>query len=215
MDHESLICVKEDLEYLQTGWGPDLADPDIRRGGAVLRRLLVEGVYGQAWRAVGFERQPNLIAVDLDRILGETNKNAVVCAMAWGANFRGGYMASPCINKGHHALGATSSPIRQNGYPGERIFTLSEFLEGTSGIVGHLHVNRREVIKYVANVKGGVHLGRKTKSAEKELIKKLSKFERAMNVHTTDGILVELVAIAQSVGTSEDAAKLCAAIAAI
>ena len=124
-------------------------------------------------------------------------------------------MASPCINKSSQAIGSASPPMRPNGYPGERLFTLSEFLEGTSGIADRLHVNRREVIKYVANVKGGVHLGQKTKSAERELIKKLAKFERVMNVHATDGILVEIVSIAQAVGTSEDAAKLCAAIEAI
>lgn len=215
MDRESLIYVKEDLEYLRTGWGPEIADPDIRRGSAVLRRLLVEGVYGQAWRAVGFERQPTVIAVDLDQIIGEPHRNAVVCAMAWGAHFRGFYMASPCINEGSQALGSASSPIRPNGYPGERVFTLSEFVEGTSGIAGRLQVSRREIIKYVANVKGGVHLGQKTKSAEKELVKKIAKFERALNVHTADGILVEVVSIAQAIGMSDDAAKLCAAIEAI
>jgi hypothetical protein len=70
-----------------------------------------------------------------------------------------------------------------------------------------LRVNRREIIKYVANVKGGVHLGPKARASEKELIKKMEKFEKKMTVHTTDGILVETVAIAQAVGSADDTTR--------
>lgn len=52
MTRDDLRLVAEDLEYLAE-WGPDITDREIRHGSAVLRRLLVEGVYGTAWRAIG------------------------------------------------------------------------------------------------------------------------------------------------------------------
>lgn len=209
MDAVDIAVVAEDLEYLRAAFGPDISDPDIRRGSAVLRRLLVEGVYGKAWRALGFERQPFLVAVDLDSIVGSEGHN-VVCAMAWGACFRGIFMASPCTNEGSIPIGSATPPIRKDGYPGERAFSLTDFLESTSGVTKHIRVNRREIIKYVANVKGGVHLGPKAKASEQELIKKMEKFERSMTVNTTDGILVETVAIAQAVAMSDDTARFLA-----
>lgn len=69
MDHDSLIAVAEDLEYLAQ-WGSDISNADIRRGTAVLRRLLVEDAYGTAWRAVGEVKQPSLPGVDLTLLLG-------------------------------------------------------------------------------------------------------------------------------------------------
>lgn len=208
MNNEQIKYIAEDLEYLRDGWGPDIPDPDIRRGSAVLRRLLVESSYSQAWRAAGFEKQPKVIAVDLNNVLGEDNLDAVVCSLAWGAHFRGLFMASPCINKGSKPIGTATPPIREDGYPGEREFFLSDYMESLSGVADGIHVNRREIIKYVANVKGGVHLSPKRRAEEKKLIKKMEKFEKKITAHTTDGILVEIVSIAQAIGMSDDAKTL-------
>ncbi len=208
MDKESLICVAEDLEYLKDQWGPDIQDPDIRRGSPVLRRLLVEGLYGQAWRAMDFDKQPNVIAVDIYNLVDPENLDDIVCIMAWGAHFRGLVMALPCINKGNKPPELHTPPLRENGYPGERIFSLSEYIESVSGIAQGEVIKRREVIKYVANIKGGVHLSQKRKRAEKTLVKKLERFEKIINVHTSDGIFVEIVSIAQTIGNSDDAIML-------
>jgi propanediol dehydratase large subunit len=40
MDYDSLIAIAEDLEYLAQ-WGSDITNAEIRRGTAILRRLLV------------------------------------------------------------------------------------------------------------------------------------------------------------------------------
>lgn len=208
MSPDQIKYIAEDLEYLRDAWKPDIAEPDIRRGSAVLRRLLVEFAYTQAWKAAGFDKQPKVIAVDLDSIFEGVEDSDIVCSLAWGANFRGLYMATPCVNKGSSAMGNASPPMRENGFPGEREFYLSEFVESPSGLASGTKVNRREVIKYVANVKGGVHLSSKRRTEEKALIKKLEKFEKKISAHTTDGILVEIVSIAQAIGMSEDARKL-------
>jgi hypothetical protein len=85
------------------------------------------------------------------------------------------------------------------------MFTLSDFLSSPSGVVDGRTFNRREVIKYLANVKGGVHLSSQQRKLEEKLIARLGKIERKLMVHTTDGLLVEAVAIAQSLGNSKDA----------
>ena len=209
MDEESLVFVAQDLEYLRDDWGPDTPDPDIRRGSAVLRRLLVEDVYGAAWRGVGFQKQPRLIAVDLMNVFGGVDTSRIICALAWGAHFRGIFMASPCLIKGtEFPPMASSAPVRSDGYPGEREFRISEFLSSPAGIADGEVVTRRDIIKYVANIKGGIHLSQKLKKAERDLVSRLAKFEKKINAHTTDGILVEIVSIAQAVGQSNDAAKL-------
>ena len=204
MDYDSLIAIAEDLEYLAQ-WGSDISNAEIRRGTAILRRLLVEDSYGAAWRSVGEVKQPSLPAVDLSLLL-ESDTNQVVYALAGGARFRGLQMACMMLNKGGKPIGGSPPPpMREDGYPFERMFTLSEFLSSMSGVVDGRTFNRREVIKYLANVKGGVHLSAQQRKAEAKLIARLGKIEKKMIVHNTDGLLVEAVACAQSLGNSNDA----------
>lgn len=158
MTRDDLRVVAEDLEYLAE-WGPDITDREIRHGSAVLRRLLVEDVYGAAWRAVGWQKQPKLIAVSIDEIASPDNLSKIVYAIAAGANFRGIQMACMMMNKGASPIEEEfGPPLRENGYPGDREFSLSGYLSSLSGVVDGKTFNRCEVIKYIANVKGGVHL---------------------------------------------------------
>lgn len=211
MDQDALIAVAEDLEYL-AGWGAEITAGEIRRGTAVLRRLLVEDAYGTAWRAIGLTKQPSLIAVNLDLMLGN-DSNQVVYALAGGANFRGMQMACMLVNKGARPVGGNpTEPIREDGYPYESPFSLSEYLASKSGVVDGHSFNRREVIKYLANVKGGVHLSAQQRKAEEKLIARLGKIEKKMTVHNTDGLLVEAVAIAQALGNSSDAKSYIARV---
>jgi hypothetical protein len=205
MTKDDLRLVAEDLEYLAE-WGPDITDREIRHGSAVLRRLLVEDVYGAAWRAVGGQKQPKLIAVSIDEIASPDNLSKIVYAIAAGANFRGIQMACMMMNKGSSPIGKEfGPPLRDNGYPGDREFSLSVYLSSLSGVVDEKTFNRREVIKYIANVKGGVHLNAKEIKAEAKLVSRLGKIEKKIMVHTTDGLFVELVAIGQALGGSADA----------
>ena len=205
MDRDSLVAVAEDLEYLAS-WGQgDVSDGEIRRGTAVLRRLLVEDAYGCAWREIGQLKQPTLLAVDLDLLLGD-NAPRVHLALAGGALCRGMSYAAVLVHKGAEAIGKPPpSPIRENGYPFERSFTLNEYLKSPSGVVDGLPFTRREVIKYIANVKGGVHLSAKQRKEEAKLVSRLGKAEKKMMVQMSDGLLLEAFAIGQSLGASQDA----------
>jgi hypothetical protein len=205
MNHDDFRIVANDLQYL-ANWGPEISEGEIRRGSAILRRLLVEDVYGYAWKEIGKLNQPRLIAVDLSPILTPDNLPSIIFSLAAGANFRNIRTACMIITEGDRTIGMNlHPPICTNGYPGEREFTLSEFLSSVSGIVGGKTFNRREVIKYIANVKGGVHLGSKQRKSEQKLITRIQKIENKMQVHTTDGLLVEIVAIGQALGNSENA----------
>ncbi|MGH9635803.1 MAG: hypothetical protein ACRD72_13310, partial [Candidatus Angelobacter sp.] len=70
-------------------------------------------------------------------------------------------------------------------------------------------------IKYIANVKGGIHLSAKARKAEKDLISRLGKIEKKILVHNSDGLLVEAVAIAQALGGSSDAKSFIAKVRAL
>ena len=119
-------------------------------------------------------------------------------------------MACSVLNKGSRPIGNLGRPIREGGFPGEHEFSLSEFLGSPSGIVDGRIFSRREVVKYIANVRGGVHLGRTEKKAEKKLVARLGKIEKKLTIQMIDALLVELVAIAQAVAQSEDAANFIA-----
>ena len=185
MKKEDILLVADDLKYL-SGLSDQVSDGEIRRGSAVVRRLLVEDVYGHAWRAIGKQKQPKLIATDISTLVTHQQSNKIVFALAAGVNFRGVQIASMCMNEGDKSFLGNEAPIiRSNGYPGEREFTLVEFLSSPSGMVGSKVFNRREVIKYIANIRGGVHLNKKQMKMEEKLVKRLEKVERSLTVHRT------------------------------
>ena len=203
MTPDEVKIVADDLEFLKQ-WNSDIPEGDIRRGSAVLRRLLVEDAYGRAWRSIGKPKQPTLVAVDITPISDPAVIGEVIYAIAAGADFRGVSTACMLLNKGTKPLGTLGPPLTKNGYPGERSFTISEFLSSPSGVVAGRSFTRREVIKYISNVKGGVHLGITEKKAEKKLVARLGKIEKKLLVHTTDGLLVETLAIAQALARADE-----------
>jgi hypothetical protein len=211
MNVDGLCIVAEDLEFLGS-WDQDIVGPNIRRGSATLRRLLHEDAYGSAWRAVGRKGQPTLIAVSLDEIANGQDRDKIELALAWGVLFRGVYTTAMIQHKSGQSLPILGPPLRRNGFPGERVFSLSEFLGSISGIDKGNTFTRREVIKYIANVRGGVHLNAKVRNAEKKLVERIGKIEKRVVFESINGLLVELVAIAQAVAESPDARSLVADI---
>jgi hypothetical protein len=114
-------------------------------------------------------------------------------------------MAGALMHKGAAPRSVQAAPLSADGYPGEKQYSLSEFLSSISGIVEGHTFTRRDVIKYIANVKGGVHLSAKQKRSEERLVARMRKMEKKVTFHTTDGLFVELVAIGQALGRSADA----------
>ena len=210
MDSDALITVAEDLGYLST-WSGEMPNAEIRRGSAILRRLLVEGTYSHAWRAVGFAQQPSLFAVDLEMCVGD-DLGKVVLALAGGARYKGFEYALLMLNKGTEAVGGEQpADVREGAHPFEQSYDLTRYLSSASGVVNGDIFTRRDVIKYIANVKGGVHLSPKERKQEAKLIARMEKIEKKFILQplegfpASDALLIELVAIGQALGSSPDA----------
>jgi hypothetical protein len=81
-DWERARIVDDDLRYLIDEWVPRLDEASLRRDSPLLRRLLVEDQWGQAWRSLGLPREPYVSASSLDRSLHETTRGFIQFACA-------------------------------------------------------------------------------------------------------------------------------------
>jgi hypothetical protein len=214
MDSVSLLVVKEDLEHLRRDWGSDITEPNARRGSAVLRRLLVEDAYGHAWRALGLEREPEVCAVDLSILMCGADPRDVRYALAGGVEYRGMKVAGVVVRSDAHTPAIPPiGPVGPTSYPGEASLSLSNFLSSLSGVVEGKSFSRREVIKYIANVRGGVHLSDRERKAEKKLVERLGKIEKKILLMNSEGLIVEVVAIVQAIARSKSVDKFLEACA--
>lgn len=72
----------EDLVHIADSWRYDMGEADLRRASAQLRRLLVDGDYRKAWRAVGLTKEPIVHATDLQSYLGALERRYIAYAYA-------------------------------------------------------------------------------------------------------------------------------------
>lgn len=206
MDEQYLQTIAEDLEYLRDEWCNGASQAAVRRGSAILRCLLVEGNIGRAWRYVGFEKEPHINAMDINYIIGDTELHDILIATAGGATNNDMTINGMCrIRIGSH----TGPETPKNGRPAPVQFGLTEYLESICAISEGNAVNRREIIKYMANIKGGVHLSNgRSKAREEALKKRVSKIEKKINISNMDALFHEMLSIGQAVGNSPDITKL-------
>ena len=176
MDRETLQSVAEDLVHLRS-WHDATPTADVRRGSAILRRLIVEDIYGAAWRAIGAQKQPKLVAVDLMIAIGNAPLSKVGAAFAGGALYRGAKIGPIVMTVGNTDPGFGGPSIREAGFTSEREFTLSEFVRSHSGYINGVFFTRGDVVKYIANVRGGVHVGGSRRASERQLVKQLTPVE--------------------------------------
>ena len=79
---EDARVVAEDLQYLMDEWVPRLDRAALRRDSPMLRRLLVQGQYGRAWRTLGLPGEPYISAPSFDAMLGEADRRFIQSAFA-------------------------------------------------------------------------------------------------------------------------------------
>jgi hypothetical protein len=162
----------------------------------VLRRLLNSGDYSRAWRSVGFEKEPKVVAPDLEKELKEISQANIVFAQAGGASYQGMQIATVTLFKGRDPR--PSQMI-------ETEFGLTGFLESTCVIDQGKGVRRRRVIDYVANKVGGAHLDQ-TRDPIRDLDFVLLDNNQS-DFFGKPGVYFELLSIGQAVARSEDAKK--------
>lgn len=207
---QALRTVAEDIEHLRDGWWDNPTDDVLRRGSAILRRFLADGVLQRAWKVAGFEREPTIVAPNLDELVGP-DLSIIEFAFAGGAHLQGVVAAGGCLNRGDHPpQGGASAPTAM-----EYSFKLGAFRDSTAVIAKGQVVNRRELVKYFAHVKGGVHLdalSSKRRKEEEYLVRKLAGLEKAIVVLNKDAFHFELLSIGQAIGRAPDMQKLVSAI---
>ena len=203
MDGEQIRTVVEDLEYLRDTWTGTIPDTEIRRGSAILRRLLVEDELGRAWRAAGNAQQPTIPAADLEAMLGHYPRRGVACALAGGALHGGIYAAGIIMVDGPKPPEPATRDVELLM---NRPYTVPQYLESACAYVRGTPITRRDLVKYMANVKGGVHLGSNSHARQraKELISRVRVLEGLVNHHSKDGLFFELLSMGQSIGKSPD-----------
>ena len=193
--------IVQDLIYLRK-WMTDPPDDEIRRGSAILRRLLVERELGNAWRSLGYEKEPRIAAMDLKAAVTGRAEASLVFALAGGGTYKKWKCA--CM-----ALWKNEKPPDGEVAPVERPFGLSEYIESPSAFVEGQTISRRNVIQYMANVRGGVHLGtQKARRQENMFICRMAKLEGAVNAFMLNGLLYELLSIGQAVSQAPDSSLL-------
>ena len=82
--------VGNDLAFLRDEWDHQVDDHSLRRSSVILRRLLVDNELQRAWKAAGFEREPQIVASTLEGILKLIPLEKLGFASAGGAKYRGG-----------------------------------------------------------------------------------------------------------------------------
>ena len=236
LSNPQLDAVAEDIEYFQN-WAQHsegIDNAEIRRGSAALRRLLVEDAAGIAWRQMGFEKSPSLPGPDL---LGFFRKvgieiDLVSIAAAAGVRFAGIDTAlfaarrvdnpatgvSARANEGFAVSVSNVSRNADNPQPSdldifiERTWRLQEYLDAPGVVRKGETISRREVLKHMANEMGGVHVGQNFS----EMREVLNDAESRLLIDSRQGELrthyIEVLAMGQAVGRSEDFRKLAAAI---
>jgi hypothetical protein len=233
LSHAHLLAVAEDIEHFRGWWEHSEAvdNTTIRHGSAGLRRLLVDDSAGAAWRQIGYTKSPTLQGPDLLESLRQRGIpiDLIATAAAAGVRFAGmdtaflgGYRADnpttgiPATAEEGFAVVVTSAVRKVDGAtPSEmdalirRTWHLHEYLDAPGLIRKGELVNRREVIKHVANEMGGVHIHKSTSNYRDLLTDAESKLfienKAGFSLRT---MYIEVLAIGQAVGHSEDFQKL-------
>lgn len=154
-----LSVVRTDLVWLRDEWSHDLGRDAVRRASPALRLLLVDNLYGQAWRAVGLPREPVISAISLDRYDDLIESGKVTSAYAAGPTGHEAQIFTSVTVHGEIPEWMDPNRHQQLGHEHASDFPLRAFLESTCMVVEGHRVSRRELIKYVANRLGGAHFG--------------------------------------------------------
>ena len=195
--------VRSDLEHLATSWIQPQGEAAVRRDSAVLRRLLLDGSgtlrrYRQQLRLKG---DPKIRAIDLMAAI-PGDWSTVILAAAGGAQV-GGVVIQLIETRSAPPPEPPSVTFPTKLYP------LSNFLMTPCMIVAGHPVNRKEVIQYVANKLGGVHLDTSRK-ADEIAYKALDEHRGEFSVLNSeiDLLYYELLAIGQHLLRSDDISSL-------
>jgi hypothetical protein len=229
--------VYEDLMYLRDEWRPSLEPSALRRLiSPVLRRLLIDGDYGKAWRSLELPGEPWISVPDLDAMLGTLDRRAIVLASAppsatvmrimsglYQENFQlPGEVEKGTVYTGFHSglglvvvrdkeQGGSIPIVEQLDFQFIRGISLDAWLESPAALIMNESVTRRDIIKYVANKRGGAHYDPSREGKEKVYPLLDNKLPTFTPIDGSEATLpdIELLSIAEALAESSDAARFC------
>lgn len=192
-------AVVEDLLYLKKTWYNTVDEGELRRGTAILRRLLVEGEYGNLWRYLGFVKEPSVVCVDLDYILPYFDSFNIVYAFAGGAKIAGVQFVTLVFHEGDECTAYTEKVVSDSF----KKIPISKYIDSSTAIVDERRISRKDYIQFVANKFGGVHLKKKHEILTDEF-QSIKKLEGKVIINFLDAFFREIQCIGQAITDSGD-----------
>jgi len=211
MGSDLLAYIYEELNYFQNEWKHDISDIAIRRGSTSLRSLLHEDKLQLAWKEVGFEKQPRILATSLDYININDPLYDFSFMQAGGAKTFGAEIKNAAVY--NRALSDKEIKELYNKEKNEieqKPISLSEFKKSTCIIINKIKISREEVILYVGNKLGGSHFDEK-RNIEKTIEAKffiMDNYRKMIKIGNRDPIYLELLSIVHYIQQSQDIHKL-------
>jgi hypothetical protein len=207
--------VSEDLDYLSEEWTQDIDDASLRRASPVLRSLLIDNQLLQV--ASIFNEEIKIMAPAISKFDGYLNDSSIVFYQSGGAKYKGMEIQFlKQLNRAKSPEEIKADYERDKDIIGQTYpVKLSLFMKQISFIINGVKINREEVIKYIANKRGGAHYDGSRKT---DLIGSKGELERKYllldNVHnsrfTTDknAVYYELLSIGQRLIESNDVQRI-------
>jgi hypothetical protein len=214
-----------------------VSEAHLRRGSAVLHLLLVQGLAGRAWRALGFSGEPSLDGPDIDGIAAKQGipMHRIVSMIAGGGRLRGidaAFIGAIRVDNSTTGVSADAdegfavvvTTISRDARGPTAPSDLDSLVNRTHRITGYLNaagavrrgsvITRREVIDYFRNEIGGAHHDAATGSSHAKTSGRhlLAELERKVIADVREGLHFEILSIGQSVARSADFLNLAAAI---
>lgn len=215
MDIDLIKIVSEDLDYLAEEWTQDIDDASLRRASPVLRSLLIENQLMKVANMLG--EGISIMAPFISKYDAHLNDPSIVFYQSGGAKYKG--MEIQSLKKLNRAMSPEEikanyerekNSIGQN-YP----VKLSLFMKQISFIISGVKINREEVIKYIANKRGGAHFDSSRKinrtGSKGDLEKKyasLDNIHMSISVADKNAVYYELLSIGQRLIASHDVERI-------
>jgi hypothetical protein len=210
---ELKAVVLNDLRYLATTWTvKEIDDNFLRRDSVTLRRLLIDdggGLLRKARKEMGLRGDPRLSAIDLIEEIEGLDPRLIVLASAGGATHRGMAVAGALLYEG----AMSPEQIKRQAARGMQVrdLPLSRYLDSPCLLTRGVRIPRRELIRYIANKKGGGHYDEKRdRKGDPRSFGALDSLIGAAQLAGKDAVYFELLSIGQALIKSPQIATMLA-----
>ena len=190
--------VADDLRFLQRTWHDNIGNHSLRRGSTVLRGLLVEGALQRAWKAIGLDDQPQITTFSLTETLDKVPIEKIIFAAAGGAHYLNAFIGPRLMVNESLMTEAEMKKMKSIGLSQEVLGLLS-FIEAPCVIAEGNIVQRRMLVKYVANALGGAHFNPKRNRKDGRILEILDRAAEKFKFEDKNLIYFELLSIGQAI----------------